>query len=115
MKVERCELNESLLGGPKARYVMLFLYTLQGKEVMHAFVNELKEEGITYVAPWRPAPPTDPAADSGGDRSPEVTRSQPEEGAVGHDINNTSSDFGSMVLEEAPSLERTSNYFIYVL
>lgn len=29
------------------------MFNLQGKEIIEYFVNKLKEEGITYVAPWK--------------------------------------------------------------
>lgn len=79
----------------------------QGKEVMHAFINQLREEGVDYIAPWRPTPQIDaPAANDETNSFPE--QAAPAEGAVGYDLATTSSDFGSMCLEEAVNLERAS-------
>ncbi|XP_067928437.1 SEC14-like protein 1 isoform X2 [Watersipora subatra] len=79
----------------------------KGKEVMHAFVNELKEEGVTYVAPWRPTPSAAaPETPSIVDQDAEEPVAFELEGATGDDLATTSSDFGSMCMEEAASLER---------
>mgnify|MGYP001793975607 CR=1 FL=1 len=86
---------------------------LQGKEVMHAFIALLKEEGVTYVAPWRP--PAQPAIQPTEGSTPpqpkfstgEETGDEEEtEGAVGYTLATTSSDFGSMSIDEAAALER---------
>lgn len=78
---------------------------------MHSFISELRAEGVTYVAPWRP--PAQQAVQS----TEEVTQppaaadaipsdEEETEGAVGYNLATTSSDFGSMSLEEAATLER---------
>lgn len=91
---------------------MAFIF-VQGKEVMHAFVALLKEEGVTYIAPWRPSasaavqpaePSTPPQADVTTGDEPEVE--EEVEGAVGYNLATTSSDFGSMSIDEAAALER---------
>lgn len=77
--------------------------------MIHAFINELKEEGITYVAPWRPKPQVDgqvPTVENA--TASALEQEHAEEGAVGYDLTTTSSDFGSMCLEEAASIERSS-------
>lgn len=83
---------------------------------MFTLIDELKDEGITYVAPWRPAPPSPNDVASGTNRPIEIIVSQSDTGsgnAAGASSTTdmeavTSSDFGSMSLDEPHSLERTS-------
>lgn len=34
-------------------YECYIMNTVQGKEIIEYFINQLKEEGIIYVAPWK--------------------------------------------------------------
>lgn len=77
---------------------------------MHSFISELRAEGVTYVAPWRPVPQLEVPSSAGTSALPsgdgQVPAQTSAEGAVGYDLATTSSDFGSMSLEEAVTLER---------
>jgi len=77
---------------------------------MHTFIEECRSEGITYVAPWRPQPGK---ASQEEERPAEDQAEELVEGATG--IATTSSDFGSMSLEEAAKLARSRMYHAIVV
>lgn len=96
---------------------------LQGKEVMSAFIDELKKEGVTYVPPWRPPLPqiddqdaiiTAAAATELESSAPANDTDLPADGAVGmnpEEMAANSSDFGSMSLEEVSRMERACELY----
>lgn len=88
---------------------------------MNSFIAELRAEGVEYVAPWRLPPHAAIQAiqvagdndDSGieGAGAAAIDIRGHIEGAA-EDLGNTSSDFGSMTLDEVVTLERTSKFYI---
>jgi len=78
---------------------------------MHSFINELRAEGVTYVAPWMASPPSHTQREEsleGAESSEKGEMCANTEGAIGYHLASTSSDFGSMSLDQIDRLERSS-------
>ena len=43
-----------------------FFCVFKGKEIIEYFIDQLKQEGITYVAPWKETHPEVASAEDGG-------------------------------------------------